>query len=94
MSWCRCLCCSLVLLALAACAQAPVQEMSDARQAIQAAREVAESPADRDALAAAEAQMERAESALEAGRYDDARRHAADVKMRALEVRERADDGG
>lgn len=79
------------LLLVAACAQAPVQEMSDARQAIQAARAVVQQPADRAQLENAERNLRDAEAALEAGRYAEARRHAASAKADALEVRERAE---
>ena len=76
----------------AACAQAPVQEMSDARQALQAAREVATRPADQAELKTVERELQEAEKALEAGRYDDARRHAQAAKSGAVTVRERAAD--
>lgn len=78
------------LLLVAACAQAPVQEMSDARQAIQAARAVVEEAPDRAQLENAEQAMREAEAALEAGRYAEARRLAAAARDDALAVRDRA----
>lgn len=81
----------LLLMSLtAACAGAPVQEMSDARQAIHAAQALAEHPADRAELAAAERMLREAEAALEARRYDDARRLADAARDGATAVRERA----
>jgi HEPN domain-containing protein len=80
----------LPLLLVAACAQAPVQEMSDARQALQAARAVVEKEADVVRLQQAERTLREAESALEAGRYADARRQAEAAKTEAVEVRQRA----
>ena len=83
-------CCLLSLLLVVACAGAPVQEMSDARQAIHAARDYAERPADRADLAEAERMLREAEAALEARRYDDARRLAEAAREGATAVRERA----
>lgn len=83
-------CCLLLLPLAVACAQAPVQEMSDARQAIQAARAHAEGPASRADLAAAEQLLRDAEAALEARRYDDARSLASAARDGATAVREQA----
>lgn len=82
--------CLLSLLLVASCAQAPVQEMSDARQAIHAAQGVANAPQDRQDLAAAVKLLREAEAALEAHRYDDAARLASAARDGATEVRERA----
>ncbi len=82
--------CLVSMLLVASCAQAPVQEMSDARQAIQAARGVANAPLDRQDLVAAEKLLREAEAALEAHRYDDARRLASGARDGATAVRERA----
>lgn len=68
---------------LAACRGAPVQEMSDARQAIAAARVAGapdRSPAD---FNAAEAAIARAESHLQAQEYARARMAALEAKRRA-----------
>jgi len=82
--------CLLSLLLIVGCARAPVQEMSDARQAIQAAEGVANASQDRQDLAAAEKLLRDAEAALEAHRYDDARRLASAARDGATAVRERA----
>jgi len=68
---------------LAGCGGAPVQEMSDARQAIAAARVAGASeraPADLDA---AQAAIARAESHLQAQEYTRARIAALEAKHRA-----------
>jgi len=78
------------LLLVVACAQAPVQEMSDARQALQAAHAVVENEIDVIRLQQAERILREAESALEAGRYADARRQAEAARAEALAVRQRA----
>ncbi len=80
----------LALLLVTACAQVPVQEMSDARQALQAARAVAEGPGDLARLDTAGRLLREAEAALEAGRYADARRLANAARVGANEVREAA----
>ncbi len=81
----------LAVLAGFGCAQAPVQEMSDARQAIQAARvAVGDDEAGRGDLATAEELLKQAETALEAGRYGNARDHAAAAKTSALEAHAKA----
>ncbi len=78
---------------LAGCGGAPVQEMSDARQAIAAARIAGASeraPAD---LNAAQAAIARAETHLQAQEYTRARMAAIEAKRRAsiaLENSERA----
>jgi hypothetical protein len=68
---------------LAGCAGPPVQEMSDARQAIAAARVAGaaeRSPVD---LAAAQAAIVRAEAHLQAQEYTRARAAALEAKRRA-----------
>ncbi len=75
----------VVLLAfcLAACVSAPVQEMSDARQAINAARVAgAETRAPGD-LNAAQASIARAEMNLQAGDFARARIAAVEAKSEA-----------
>ncbi len=69
-----------LLCCLTACAGAPVQEMSDARQAISAARAVgapARAPLD---FNAAQAAIERAESHLQQHEYARARMDAIEAK--------------
>jgi hypothetical protein len=73
----------VLLAALVACGGAPVQEMSDARQAIAAARVAGASeraPADLDA---AQAAIARAEAHLQAQEYTRARIAALEAKHRA-----------
>lgn len=76
-----------LLLALAACGSGPpVQEMSDARQAIAVAREAgAESHAAED-LNAAEEYLERAQRNLSDRAYGEARRDALKAKLKALDA--------
>ncbi len=71
------------ILCLAGCRGAPVQEMSDARQAIEAARVAGaeqRSPAD---LEAAQAAIARAETHLQAQQYTRARIAALEAKHHA-----------
>jgi len=83
------------LLLLAACQSAPVQEMSDARQAIAVARQAgAEQHAVRE-LREAEAFLARAEHELERRAFARARYDAVAAKnsaLQALAVAERAKD--
>lgn len=83
-----------VILLLAGCASVPYQEMSDARQAIDAARHVvADAPQSRTLVQEAERELGRAEAHLRAGEYDAARVTAEKAKTLAIEARERAEDG-
>lgn len=77
------------VLLLSACASAPVQEMSDARQAIAAARAVIshESQAMRDA----ERLLEEAELHLRDGHYARAREIAIQARWLAIQARQQAD---
>jgi len=73
----------LGIVCLAGCHGAPVQEMSDARQAIEAARvagAAVHSPAE---LAAAQAAIARAEERLRAQQYTRARIAALEAKRHA-----------
>ncbi len=84
-------CLVLLLLAtslgLAACAGAPVQEMSNARQAIKAAREAAsESVVAPPSLIEAEALLNRAEDSLQRRAYKQARREAIAARGKAAEA--------
>jgi hypothetical protein len=78
----------LCLIALAGCATAPpVQEMSDARQAIAAARQAGAEQYAADQLKQAEFMLESAEGYLQTGTsngYWSARRAAVDAKDTAL----------
>jgi hypothetical protein len=68
---------------LAGCAGAPVQEMSDARQAIAAARAAGAAERAPVDLGAAQAALERAEQHLQAQEYTRARGAALEAKRRA-----------
>jgi hypothetical protein len=80
--------CSALLIA--ACAGAPVQEMSDARQAIQAAEDAGADPSERGPLREAQQMLQKAEQQLELGQYGEARRNAIEAKDKALQSREEA----
>lgn len=69
------------------CTTIPTQEMSDARQAVQAAHEVGATTYAPDSLANAENFLNNAKKALDAGYYNDARKHAIAAKSEAIEAR-------
>ncbi len=77
-------------LVLTACASAPVQEMSDARQAINSAEVAGAAQRSPDTLLAAQRLLQDAQARLEAGAYDDARQHALDARDEAIKAREQA----
>lgn len=75
------------LLGVAGCASGPpVQEMSDARQAIAAAREAGAANFDDEGLRRAETQLAEAEAQLNQRVYWDAKRLAVDAKETAIEA--------
>lgn len=77
------------MLALSACAIAPpVQEMSDARQALRAAEAVGAAQRSPDPLLAARHLLQEAQTQLEAGAYTSARRYALDARDAAIRARE------
>ena len=81
------------LLTGTACVSAPVQEMSNARQAIAAAEDAGaadHAPAD---LAAAQTLLSRAEQRLQDKRYREARRAAVAAKMKAAAALEASGQG-
>jgi hypothetical protein len=82
---------AILLLLLASCTVLPpVQEMSDARQAIKAAREAnAELYAPRK-LRSAEDSLELARNTLEQGEYEEARMAATVAKALAIKARDAA----
>ncbi|MBA3564553.1 MAG: DUF4398 domain-containing protein [Gammaproteobacteria bacterium] len=85
-------CFGLFLLGLlTACASAPVQEMSDARQAINAAEQAGAEESAPQALEVARKLLTDAESQLQGGRYFAARRNAVQAKTKALEALEATD---
>lgn len=75
---------------LASCNSAPVQEMSDARQAIRAAEEAGARQHAPVRLSTAEALLHKAESSLSGGAYFDARRYALEALETAIDARESA----
>ena len=76
---------AMMLLVVSACQTAPpVQEMSDARQAIAVAREAGAADLAAAELAAAESYLQSAEQKLNAQAYREARQDALEAKSRAL----------
>ncbi|WP_246327317.1 DUF4398 domain-containing protein [Candidatus Competibacter phosphatis] len=80
----------VTVLALAACASAPVQEMSDARQAIWSAEASGAARRAPNTLQAAWILLQKAQAHLETGAYEDARRYALDARDEAIKAREDA----
>ncbi len=74
------------LLLLAACASAPVQEMSDARQAIQAAEEAGAAAYAPEALQDAKRLLTSAERKLQREAFQSARIDAREARRRATEA--------
>ncbi|MGD8407111.1 MAG: DUF4398 domain-containing protein [Thiohalophilus sp.] len=84
-SWC------VALLALTACAvSAPVQEMSNARQTIQAAREAGAEQHAPELLSVAENLLDKAAHKLEQGNYPVARDLALEAQEQAMNARHKA----
>jgi Domain of unknown function (DUF4398) len=82
------------LTCLAACAGAPVQEMSDARQAIQAARAAGAPTRAPEDFSAAQAAIQRAESNLQEHEYSRAKLAAIEAKHDASAALARAQSAG
>jgi hypothetical protein len=86
-----------LLLLFAACETAPpVQEMSDARQAITVAREAGAADVAASELAEAERYLQDAEERLDRQQYREARNAALEAKLRAqkaLKLSEATKDG-
>jgi len=76
----------LVALSVAACAGAPVQEMSNARQAIRAARDAGAAKTAPQTLNEAQTLLDRAEGNLQRREYRDARRDAVAARDKASEA--------
>lgn len=74
------------MVGVAACAGLPAQEMSDARQAIRAARTAGAQKAAPATLADAEDRLRRAEDALHSRDFREARRAAEQAGARAREA--------
>lgn len=81
------------LIIAAGCETAPpVQEMSDARQAIAVAREAGAEENAATALFEAEQYLQSAEEKLNDERYAEARRDALQAKSRALDARRESEE--
>ncbi len=76
--------CSIIL----GCTTIPTQEMSDARQAVQAAREVGATLHAPDNLNNAEEYLTEATKALNAGYFNEARERALAAKSEAIKARD------
>jgi hypothetical protein len=76
--------------ALSACAGAPVQEMSNARQAIRAARDAGAEQVAAQQLIEARGYLERAEASMQSRSYSDAKRNAVAARGKAVEALEAA----
>jgi len=78
-------------LVLVACAPAPVQEMSEARQAIEAARAAGAEQYARPQLDEAHSLLDTAQEMLNDRRFRDARRSASQARDAAIRARETAE---
>lgn len=79
---------ALALLFSVACAMSPpVQEMSNARQTIQAAIAAGAEQAAPELLARARSALQQASEALDQDEYEVARNHANEAKQYAIEAR-------
>jgi len=74
-------------LLICACASLPIQEMSDARQAINAARDAGAEQFAVTAFCEAERLLDVAESALERKDYESSRQAAVEAKKQAVIAR-------
>jgi hypothetical protein len=88
---------SLLLVALlgsatlAGCAGAPLQEMSDARQAVRAAERAGAAKHAPEPLAEARQLVERARLSMQKGEYKEAREDAEKAREKAVEARRLAE---
>ena len=80
----------LFSLGLSGCSVAPAQEMSDARLAVQAAREAGAERYSGEWLEAAGGELAVAEKAIASQRFDSARQHAQVARGLALAARNNA----
>ncbi len=80
----------LLSVLVAACGTAPVQEMSEARQAIAAARDVGARDYASDQYNKAESLLKTAEHMLNNRHYDKARQNANEARDEAIRARETA----
>jgi cellobiose-specific phosphotransferase system component IIA len=80
----------LLGMMLVACAGVPVQEMSDARQALQAAAEVGAREKAADNYKRANELLRKAEEALKTANYAEARKLADEAKEQAIKARKQS----
>ncbi len=76
------------------CAGAPLQEMSDARQAVRAAERAGAGQHAPKELAEAKRLVEKARASMQQGEYRDARDDAERARERATEARRLAEEAG
>ena len=76
------------IMLLVACAGAPTQEMSDARQAVSAAHDVGAAEHASGNVQHAEALLDRAERELERGDFSDARDDATAARVEAIKAQD------
>ena len=89
MNFAKCFGLVLVTTGIAAgCTTIPTQEMSDARQAVQAARELGATLHAPDNLNNAEEHLTEATKALNAGYFNEARERALAAKSEAVKARD------
>ncbi|MDP1707680.1 MAG: DUF4398 domain-containing protein [Gammaproteobacteria bacterium] len=72
------------------CTSIPTQEMSDARQAVQAARDANAGQLAPEIMEGAETLLNRAKQALDAGAYNQARDEAVAARREAIKARSEA----
>ncbi len=82
---------SMLVFVFGACTSAPVQEMSDARQAIQAAHAAGADTLAEDSIRSARSLLQQAEQELDSGHFRKARRTALDARSQAMQAREQAE---
>jgi len=83
---------SLLLLGLVGCVSAPVQEMSDARQAVSAAEAAGAAALAPRSLQQARVLLASAQEALDRKRFSEARRDAREAKKHALQALHTAEE--
>lgn len=82
-----------IVLVVSACGSGPpVQEMSDARQAIAVAREAGAEERATQQIRDAQALLDRAQQKLSDRAYDDARQDALQAKLKALDALARTEN--
>lgn len=79
--------CALALGLLVGCSAAPVQEMSDARQAIHAAEQYGAAEHAPEQLSQAHNRLALAQQHLKLRRFEEAREQALEARARATEAR-------